>query len=158
MLATEKHGYDLLVQLGKKEANPLEVKVAIMRALTAFLDGNPDPLEPEGFMIILENLDSPKETDEQKELVAATLDCVLNCCVRHEQNRQNLVRNGLLDKVDAVLEAGGGGFEIRVARIWQALVQDDDVRVPFGKAHDHAREIVEDHKALKQLVKAINGR
>ena len=39
-----------------------------------------------------------------------------------------------------------------MARIWQALVQDDDVRVPYGKAHDHAREIVEEHNAIPQLL------
>ena len=30
-------------------------------------------------------------------------------------------------------------------------MQDDDVRVPFGKAHENAREIVENHEALKLL-------
>ena len=42
-----------------------------------------------------------------------------------------------------------------MARIWQALVQDDDVRVPFGKAHDHAREIVEEHDAISKLLKEL---
>ena len=36
-------------------------------------------------------------------------------------------------------------------RVWIAMVQDDDVRVPFGKAHENAREIVENHGALKLL-------
>ena len=27
---------------------------------------------------------------------------MLSCCVLHEMNRQNLVKNGLLDKLDAV--------------------------------------------------------
>ncbi|XP_071747823.1 armadillo repeat-containing protein 6-like [Lepeophtheirus salmonis] len=40
---------------------------------------------------------------------------------------------------------------IEVARLWQALVQDDDVRVPYGKAHDNARQIVEDYDALTLL-------
>ena len=34
-------------------------------------------------------------------------------------------------------------------------IQDDDIRVPFGKAHDHAREIVEKYDALKVLTKAL---
>ena len=46
---------------------------------------------------------------------------------------------------------------MRVSRVWQALVQDDDVRVPFGKAHDHARAIVEDHEALRKLCAAIQS-
>jgi hypothetical protein len=36
-----------------------------------------------------------------------------------------------------------------------ALVQDDDIRVPFGKAHDHCRDIVENHSALRILTTAL---
>jgi len=39
--------------------------------------------------------------------------------------------------------------------VWVALVQDDDVRVPFGKAHETARNIVENHAALKLLTRAL---
>ena len=38
------------------------------------------------------------------EVVEAALDLVLSCCVLHEMNRQNLVKNGLLDKLDAVFD------------------------------------------------------
>ena len=44
---------------------------------------------------------------------------------------------------------------VQVARIWQSLVQDDDIRVPFGKAHDHAREIVEEHDAISKLLELL---
>ena len=40
-------------------------------------------------------------------------------------------------------------------RVWIAMVQDDDVRVPFGKAHENAREIVENHDALKLLTACL---
>ncbi len=90
---------------------------------------------------------------EDKSLSVASLELALNCCVRHEQNRQNLVRNGLLAHLDKLAD----GEPVRVSRVWQALVQDDDVRVPFGSAHDHARAIVEDHGALGKLTKAIRG-
>ena len=86
-------------------------------------------------------------------LASATLDCVLNCCVRHEHNRQNFVRNGVLLHLDKLASEHPAG----VARVWQALVQDDDVRVPFGQAHDNARSIVEDHQALSKLGEAIQG-
>ena len=32
-----------------------------------------------------------------------------------------------------LLDALSSGHTVRVSRVWQALVQDDDVRVPFGK-------------------------
>ncbi len=92
-------------------------------------------------------------SDDDERLVSASLELALNCCVRHEQNRQNLVRNGLLDHLDRVPPREA----TRVSRVWQALVQDDDVRVPFGSAHDHARAIVEEHDALGKLIRAIKG-
>ena len=84
--------------------------------------------------------------------MSATLEWTLNCCVRHETNRQNLVSNGLLSHLDPLVER----HPVQVCRLWQSLVQDDDVRVPFGKAHDHARAIVEEHGALKKLTETIN--
>ena len=66
-------------------------------------------------------------------------------------NRQNLVKNGLLQKLDAVFDKN----KIQVSRIWQALVQDDDVRVPHGKAHENARSIVEDHDGLSKITSSI---
>ena len=74
---------------------------------------------------------------------SASLDMVLSCCVLHEMNRQNLVKNGILDKLVAVVDA----HPLQVARVWQALVQDDDVRVTAGNAHQTARSIVEESLA-----------
>ena len=37
-------------------------------------------------------------------VIEATLDLVLSCCVLHEMNRQNLMKNGLLDRLDAVFD------------------------------------------------------
>ena len=62
-----------------------------------------------------------------------------------------------------------------LCRVWVAMVQDDDVRVPFGKAHENARyivnndetsmmektaklyfrEIVENHDGLKLLTSSL---
>ena len=38
------------------------------------------------------------------EVIQATLDLALSCCVLHEINRQNLVKNGLLDRLDLVVD------------------------------------------------------
>lgn len=44
---------------------------------------------------------------------------------------------------------------IEVARFVRALILDDDIRVPFGKAHEHAKHIVTEGKALKRLLDAL---
>lgn len=83
------------------------------------------------------------------------LDWVLVCCVRHEENRQALVAAGVLDGLGLCIKEGGRSELLQVCRVWMALVQDDDIRVPFGKAHDHARDIVENHGALTTLTKSL---
>lgn len=141
LLATSSDGYRVLLRCAETEGSESHA----MRALAAMTDGNPDPLEEDGFKAILGGLNSGEA------MSLATLDCLLNCCVRHETNRQNFLRNGVLAHLDKLAER----HPIKVAMIWQAMVQDDDIRVPFGKAHDTAREIVEEHDALKVLTKLI---
>lgn len=142
MLATKANGYDILVKIAVKQT-----RVESVDALTALLQGNPDPFDPNGFSVILQSLDK----DNDDSLIASGLALTLAVCVQHEQNRQNLVKNNILDLLDNTFK----GHEEDVVRVWIALVQDDDVRVPYGKAHDNARDIVENHNGLGQIVGAL---
>lgn len=151
VLATKEGGYEILVSIASASQD-LGTKESAIRALASLLEGNPDPLDESGFKIIAETLKT-SGSGVSRSLAEGTLLLTLNCCVRHEQNRQNLVKHGLLDLLDNLIDP----HPVDSARIWQALVQDDDVRVPFGKAHDHARAIVEDHKGLEKLNEAIKG-
>ena len=116
----------------------------------AFLQANPDPFDPNGFNVIMMCISDSSD----EEMIAAGLEVTLAVCVRHEQNRQNLMKNKILDYLDKVYDKHSEA----VAYIWQALVQDDDVRVPFGKAHDTAREIVEEHNAQIKLLSSMKGK
>ena len=129
------------------------------------MDTNPDHLESDGVNLMKALLEDP-------QLRGPALDWILVCCVRHEENRfvgklkerrifplsysmfrQALVGAGILDGLALSVREGGRAELLQVCRVWMALVQDDDIRVPFGKAHDHARDIVENHGALTTLTK-----
>ncbi|XP_071747821.1 armadillo repeat-containing protein 6 isoform X2 [Lepeophtheirus salmonis] len=138
-LATSCGGYNALVQL---LSNASSSKEKILHAMTSLVDGNPDPLTEEG----LESVKQAIHTGDTA-IRKAGLDFLLNVCVRHEYNRQNVIRSGILNEAGKFFNDA----PIEVARLWQALVQDDDVRVPYGKAHDNARQIVEDYDALTLL-------
>ena len=58
-----------------------------MRALGALTETNPDVLEGEGCKALFTGLGCGEGAME-----GATLEALLNCCVRHEHNRVNLVR------------------------------------------------------------------
>jgi hypothetical protein len=40
----------------------------------------------------------------------------------------------------------------------RVMTFDDDIRVPFGHAHEHAKMIVQENKGLKVLIEAARGR
>ena len=140
MVATKEGAYDKLIEITINEDKSESVRNEALAALAALLDTNPDPFDQRGFVAIMQGLSSPSMTSNALELA-------LVVCVRHEHNRQNLMRNDILKHLDAVFDS----HPVRVARIWQALVQDDDVRVPYGKAHENARAIVEEHQGLQKL-------
>ena len=50
VLATEKKGYDILINCART-FEEIIVRAAAVRALASLMDGNPDPLEEEGFKV-----------------------------------------------------------------------------------------------------------
>ena len=147
MVATKEGAYDALIELIINEDKTDLVRSEALAAMAALLDTNPDPFDQRGFVAIMQGLSSSSPS-----MTSNALELALVVCVRHEHNRQNLMRNDILQHLDTVFDT----YPIEVARIWQALVQDDDVRVPYGKAHENARAIVEEHEGLLKICRQMN--
>jgi len=147
MLATKNQGYEILTKVAVQDDRE-SVQLKAVAALVSLLSGNPDPFDEHGFGVIRQCLES-----SSSEASKLGLEFTLAVCVRHEQNRQNLMKNKILEFADQVY----GDHPVDVARLWQALVQDDDVRVPYGKAHENARTIVEDHDAQTKLLASMKA-
>jgi len=146
VLATDNGAYSVLLKLAQSSE-----KVLVLKTLTAVMDTNPDHLEKQGVNLLNSLLFEHRGGD----VARAVLDLVLICCVRCEANRVQFVNSGILDKLEVVIREGEKEEVMGVCRIWIALVQDDDVRVPFGKAHDTARDVVENNNALQILTKSL---
>jgi len=146
LVCTKNDGYDTLLAMAKEESTE-KARVAAFKALASLMDKNPDVFDPQGFVVIADGLQPASSSAVQ----SAALDMVLSCCVLHEMNRQNLVKNGILEKLAAIVK----DHPLQVARVWQALVQDDDVRVTAGNAHQTARSIVEESLATTTLLKLM---
>lgn len=147
VLATNSGAYSALNRL---VARP-DVREQAALTLTTVMDTNPDHLEGQGRRRMVDLLKA-----EDSGVVTAGLDWLLVCCVKHEANRQSLmVQEGLLEEMAKLAEGDNRDHLIRVCRVWMAMVQDDDVRVPFGKAHEHARSLVEHHSALETMTRAL---
>ena len=91
MLATNVGAYETLVSVAEIKSANTQIREAAITALASLLDGNPDPLDESGFKVISETLSMSNDV-EQTSLAKGTLGLTLNCCLRHEQNRQNLVK------------------------------------------------------------------
>jgi len=149
VLATDNGAYSALLRHLGKPGVDLQCKV--LETLSKVMDTNPDHLEAQGVEHMYNLLSSPQDS-----ILVAVLDWMLICCVRHEGNRVALVdRPGLLGRTAQLASEKENEVVMMVCKLWVQLVQDDDVRVPFGKAHDHARELVEVHHALTVLTKVL---
>ena len=91
VLATKNNAYEILINIAHKCENPVVLK-DVMAALASLLDMNPDPYDSKGFEIVVYILRN--QTDAG--VIRSVLDMTLSVCVRHEQNRQNLVHNKIL--------------------------------------------------------------
>jgi len=152
VLATDNGAYSALLRLLSKPGANLQCKV--LETLSKVMDTNPDHLEAQGVELMYNLVSSPEDS-----VLVAVLDWMLICCVRHEGNRQALVdRPGLLGRTAHLASEKDDEVVTMVCKLWVQLVQDDDVRVPFGKAHEHARELVEVHHALTVLTKVLVSR
>ncbi|XP_044311947.1 armadillo repeat-containing protein 6 [Varanus komodoensis] len=152
-LAGEKGAYPAMMAACRLAAEDRHSLFKALHALSALLDGQPDLLDAAGQELLLRVL---QESGDDADLTLAGIRCIRHACLKHEQNRQDLVKGGVLpllagaivrhgDRADVVREACSG---LRI------MTFDDDIRVPFGHAHDHAKMIVVEHNGLRILIEA----
>ncbi|XP_038627966.1 armadillo repeat-containing protein 6 isoform X2 [Tachyglossus aculeatus] len=125
-------------------------------ALSALTDGQPDLLEPKGLQLLVAALE---ENGAEAEATAAGLRCVRHASLKHERNRQDLVKAGVLPLLTGAIERHGRRAEVIKAACsaLRVMTLDDDIRVPFGHAHEHARMIVRENGGLKVLIEAAKA-
>jgi len=148
VLATNNGAYSILIKHAKSQTDP-QVQLETVKTLKSVMNGNPDMLEGQG----IDTINDILREHQDDELGQQTLKLVHIVATKCEANRVSLIQSGLLSQLGACVSSSESTS--LVARVWIALVQDDDVRVPFGKAHENAREIVENHNALKLLTGSL---
>eukprot|EP01147_Barroeca_monosierra_P005375 gene5375-7125_t len=84
---------------------------------------------------------------------------VRHACIKHETNRQTFVAQGVIELLLHCIEyhAENPATVLEAARCLRTLVFDDDIRVAFGKAHEHAKLMVQEHNALKRIMEALKS-
>ncbi|KAG7168597.1 Armadillo repeat-containing protein 6-like [Homarus americanus] len=98
---------------------------------------------------VLEDIQGPLTTfsAQCKVSIAHRARWSTECCLKHEVNRQNLVAAGALGSLVALLQAQKSNSRVvkATSKALRAYTLDDDIRQAFGKAHEHARLLAEEH-------------
>lgn len=155
-LAAQKDAYPVILSYCKKSMEERDAVLTALTALAALTDGQPDLLDAEGRHFLLNVL---KEYKPDPSVVRAAVCTVRRCCLKHEQNRQDLVKGGVVPLLTGAITEHTECAELvkEASAALRVLVFDDDVRVAFGNAHEHAKIIVLEHNGLKVLINAAKG-
>jgi hypothetical protein len=138
VLAGSLGTYNVLLDVLELFQSVDEVSTEALSAMSALMSGNPDLLDSRGIEIMISYLDHARNVDVQGKV----LEWVKVCCIMHEHNRQEIFRTKIVTSLKNLLDIGAAPVIVRfVCGVARALVLDDDVRVEFGKAHEHARNL-----------------
>ncbi|NXQ01170.1 ARMC6 protein, partial [Vidua macroura] len=100
-----------------------------------------------------------RERRGDAEVTLAGIRCVRHACLKHEHNRQGFVKGGVLPLLTGAIAQHGSSAEVvrTAASALRVMTFDDDIRVPFGHAHDHAKMIVLENDGLRVLIEAAKA-
>lgn len=157
-LAAQKGAYPILLAALKLAATSDQgLLLQTLNALSALTDGQPDLLDTQGLQLLVVTL---AQNADAADLTCSGIRCVCHASLKHEQNRQSLVKAGVLPLLTGAIARHGHCADVVREACWALRVMtfDDDIRVPFGHAHDHAKMIVQENGGLKVLIEAAKGR
>ncbi|OXB57705.1 UNVERIFIED_CONTAM: hypothetical protein H355_008659, partial [Colinus virginianus] len=155
-LAGQNGAYPVVFSACQLASGDRNLMMKAFNALSAILDGQPDLLDSAGQDLLLQTL---KEYREDAEVTLAGIRCIRHACLKHEQNRQDFVKKGVLPLLTGAIVLHGDSADVvrTASSALRVMTFDDDIRVPFGHAHDHAKMIVLENDGLRVLIEAAKA-
>nr|CAD7409337.1 unnamed protein product [Timema cristinae] len=152
MLAGKKGCYGALLDVLERSDTNIHIAEPVLGVLTSLMTGQPDLLDERGIGQMMQLLEAKQGAGLQVQV----LGWARECCFKHENNRQNLVKHGIVARLKVLLEHDDVLSPVvrSVCALMRALVLDDDIRVVFGLAHEHARKLAEE--TLVTLINLTN--
>ncbi|XP_027212248.2 armadillo repeat-containing protein 6 [Penaeus vannamei] len=159
VLANNNNAYEILIKLIKKIQGDSALLAPSVKAMGALMEQNSDILTAEGSQLLLDLLKDWTSRNEESRVPEYLARWSTECCLKHEQNRQNMVTAGALGILVAFLQGQKSNSKaIRTtSRAIRAFTLDDDMRQEYGKAHEHARLLVEEHGLIPVCLEMIKN-
>lgn len=156
ILAAKNDAYSVVMSCFKRLRNSDEAKLrSALSALVSLTDGQPDLLDPADIPVFHEMF---ALHEKNSRIIVLLLKLNRNLCLRHEINRQAFIRSGIVTPLIDILKLHTATEVIcECLTVLRIFTFDDDIRVPYGKAHDHAKLIASDFNALKLLSSLISS-
>lgn len=150
-LAGNNQAYPALIQALEKFLTDDKMLQKTLLTLLSLTNGQPDLLDEHGCSLLMEMLDSFRDNED---ILYLTVGLICNTCTKHEANRQMFVKRSLISKLTEVLNRHKGSEKLvtETCGALRVLTLDDDIRVPFGQAHENAKAIVTEGNALETLL------
>lgn len=122
-----------------------------MKTWNQLLEKHPDIFEDKSLNIIITILE--KKPDD--ETILLILELLRHATLMHETNRQNIMNAEIMNHLCPLLISKNVEILKSTSAVFRHFILDDDVRVEFSKAHDHARTIASE--VLTELTNLLPG-
>lgn len=118
--------------------NDTDILEATLKTLNSLYNKQPDIFD-DGALELAKQLLSTFHKNEQ--VICLTLQWLQKCCIMHEMNRQKIINGNIVVFLKEFVSNKNDNVLREVLAVCRYLVLDDDIRVEFGCAHEHARQL-----------------
>ncbi|KAL1392845.1 hypothetical protein pipiens_000360, partial [Culex pipiens pipiens] len=152
VLAAKLGAYELIVgTLEKETALDKEVLAKLVAAANAIINKQPDVFSSKSLEVALRLLQSESGDDA---VTCDLLRWLQKACILHEMNRQTIMDDGrVVKQFKRLIENSDSEVVKHACALFRFLILDDDIRVEFGKAHEHARTLA--NEMLPDITKLL---
>ncbi|XP_055534284.1 armadillo repeat-containing protein 6 homolog [Wyeomyia smithii] len=138
VLASNLGAYELAVNQLENEVANKELLGLLVQTANAIIHKQPDIFNPKSLQVITRLL----MTETNVAIVCDLLRWLQKTCILHEMNRHLIMDDELcLKQLKMLLDHDANEIVKNVCLLFRYLILDDDIRVEFGKAHEHARTL-----------------
>lgn len=151
-MAASHGSFKLIADLCEKNKTNVPQLNILLLANSSIINKQPDVFT----QAFLDTLKSILTTVDDNLTKKHCLKCMQRACLMHENNRQMIVEADMLTVLKPYLFCEESFLLKEVCCLFRYLVLDDDIRVEFGKAHEHARLIATE--TLEDITKLLNSK
>lgn len=144
VLAAKLHANSHLLQILEQQlelpdaATNTEIIESTLNTLITLYNNQPDIFDETALALAKQHLNL-FPTNER--VICLTLQWLQKCCIMHEMNRQKIINAPIIQHLKPFVTRENHKVFRDVIALCRYLVLDDDIRVEFGCAHEHARQL-----------------